>query len=44
LYDPNWWKSQPIQAVVMDGGIDYFRVIYDLSAKRFTWYDENISP
>lgn len=34
--EPPYW--------INDGGANYFRVIYDLNAKAFTWYERNREP
>lgn len=38
-YDPDGWKKTPFY--MNDGGDDYFRILYDLQKKQFTWYEHN---
>jgi len=38
-FDPSRWKREPFW--VNDGGDTYFRVLYDLAAKQFVWYEKN---
>jgi len=38
-YDPDHWKKKPFW--YNDGGETYFRVLYDMQAKQFTWYERN---
>lgn len=38
-YDPEAWKTEPYP--VFDGGDWFFRVLYDVKAKRFIWYECN---
>ncbi len=38
-YDADRWKKEPFY--MNDGGDDYFRTLYDVQKKQFTWYEHN---
>jgi hypothetical protein len=38
-YDPEWWRKQIM--AVSDGGLAYFRVLYDLKKRKFVWHEQN---
>jgi hypothetical protein len=41
-YDEESWKKKPL--FVHDGGMSYFRVLFDPAKREFTWYQENKTP
>jgi hypothetical protein len=41
-YDINAWKTALI--AIHDGGMSYFRVLFDPTTRQFVWYEENFSP
>jgi len=41
-YDAESWKKKPL--FVRDGGMSYFRVLFDPAKREFTWYEENPTP
>jgi hypothetical protein len=41
-YDANAWKTEPL--FINDGGMSYFRALFDPAKREFIWYEENFSP
>jgi len=37
--DLDFWKKEPYQ--FSGGGPVYFRILFDLKAKKFVWYEHN---